>query len=149
VTLTVSALRDGRWLFLDYNPNAKDRTACSAYSVRPVPDARVSMPLRWEEVADCEPAYFTVATVPGRFARHGDPHAEMDAASGSLDGLLDLAARDEASGLGDALWPPHLQKMYVPGDRGGQRSRWTLPARPGTCYSCPSPRGSRKNRRRT
>jgi bifunctional non-homologous end joining protein LigD len=98
-------------VFLDYNQNAKDRTTCSAWSVRPLPDARVSTPLAWEEVPDCEPADFTVATVPKRFAERGDPHAEMDAAAGSLDRLLELAARDEAAGLGDAPWPPHFRKM--------------------------------------
>lgn len=98
-------------VFLDYNQNAKDRTTCSAYSVRPLPDARVSTPLQWNEVADCEPADFTVLTVPKRFAEIGDPHAGMDGAPGSLDGLLELAARDEAGGLGDAPWPPHFRKM--------------------------------------
>lgn len=97
-------------VFLDYNQNAKDRTTCSAYSVRPLPDARVSTPLYWEEVPDCEPADFTVATVPARFAK-GDPHAGMDEATGSLEKLLELAARDDASGLGDAPWPPHFRKM--------------------------------------
>jgi DNA ligase D-like protein (predicted polymerase) len=98
-------------VFLDYNQNAKDRTTCSAYSVRPLPDARVSAPLRWDEVPDCEPEDFTVATMPARFAELGDPHAEMDAAAGSLEKLLELAARDEAEGLGDAPWPPHFRKM--------------------------------------
>jgi len=98
-------------VFLDYNQNAKDRTTASAYSVRPLPDARVSAPLRWNEVADCEPGDFTVLTMPQRFATIGDPHAEMDKNPGSLDGLLDLAARDEAEGLGDAPWPPHFRKM--------------------------------------
>lgn len=98
-------------VFLDYNQNAKDRTTCSAYSVRPLPDARVSTPLAWEEVADCEPAEFTVATVPQRFEALGDPHAGMDAAPGRLDRLLELAARDDAAGLGDAPWPPHYRKM--------------------------------------
>jgi bifunctional non-homologous end joining protein LigD len=98
-------------VFLDYNQNAKDRTTCSAYSVRPLPDARVSAPLDWREVADCEPADFTVLTMPRRFAEIGDPHAEMDAAPGSLDKLLDLAAKDESEGLGDAPWPPHFRKM--------------------------------------
>ena len=98
-------------VFLDYNQNAKDRTTCSAYSVRPLPDARVSTPLEWDEVMVCDPAEFTVFTVPERFAKRGDPQAEMDAAVGSLQGLLDLAARDEASGLGDAPWPPHFRKM--------------------------------------
>jgi len=98
-------------VFLDYNQNAKDRTTCSAYSVRPLPDARVSTPLRWDEVPDCEPADFTVLTVPKRFAELGDPHADIDAGAGSLQGLLELAARDEAAGLGDAPWPPHFRKM--------------------------------------
>ena len=97
-------------VFLDYNQNAKDRTTCSAYSVRPLPDARVSAPLAWDEVADCDAADFTVATMPARFAARGDPHAGMDAAAGSLDALLELAARDEAAGLGDAPWPPHFRK---------------------------------------
>jgi bifunctional non-homologous end joining protein LigD len=98
-------------VFLDYNQNAKDRTTCSAYSVRPLPDARVSTPLHWHEVPDCEPADFTVLTIPARFAEHGDPHADMDAAAGSLEQLLELAAKDEAAGLGDAPWPPHFRKM--------------------------------------
>jgi bifunctional non-homologous end joining protein LigD len=98
-------------VFLDYNQNAKDRTTCSAYSVRPLPDARVSAPLRWDEATDCDPADFTVLTMPARFRDIGDPHAGMDAAAGSLEPLLDLAARDEAEGLGDAPWPPHFRKM--------------------------------------
>jgi DNA ligase D-like protein (predicted polymerase) len=112
------ALATSKWwkeerhgVFLDYNQNAKDRTTCSAYSVRPLPDARVSAPLRWHEVPECDPADFTVLTIPGRFAEIGDPHAEMDAAAGSLEQLLELAARDEAAGLGDAPWPPHFRKM--------------------------------------
>ena len=104
-------------VFLDYNQNAKDRTTCSAYSVRPLPDARVSTPLRWEEVGTCDPAAFTVFTVPNRFASLGDPHGEMDASPGSLDSLLDLAARDEAEGLGDAPWPPHFAKAAGEGPR--------------------------------
>jgi DNA ligase D-like protein (predicted polymerase) len=114
----VPALASSKWwkeerhgVFLDYNQNAKDRTTCSAYSVRPLPDARVSTPLRWEEVAECDPADFTVFTVPGRFERMGDPQAEMDAVAGSLEPLLALAAEDEAAGLADAPWPPHFRKM--------------------------------------
>jgi hypothetical protein len=114
----VPALATSKWwkeerhgVFLDYNQNAKDRTTCSAYSVRPLADARVSTPLTWSEVPDCEPADFTVMTVPGRFAEIGDPHADIDSAPGSLDALLELAARDEASGLSDAPWPPHYQKV--------------------------------------
>jgi DNA ligase D-like protein (predicted polymerase) len=98
-------------VFLDYNQNAKDRTTCSAYSVRPLPDARVSAPLEWTEVPGCDPADFTVATMPARFAQIGDPHARMDDAPGSLGALLELAARDEASGLEDAPWPMQFRKM--------------------------------------
>ena len=112
------ALASSKWwkeerhgVFLDYNQNAKDRTTCSAYSVRPLPDARVSTPLHWHEVPDCDPADFTVLTIPIRFAELGDPHAQMDSAPGSLQQLLDLAAKDEADGLGDAPWPPHFRKM--------------------------------------
>jgi DNA ligase D-like protein (predicted polymerase) len=97
-------------VFLDYNQNAKDRTTCSAYSVRPLPDARVSTPLTWDEVPDCDPADFTVATVPARFAKLGNPHAAMDATQGSLEKLVEFAQRDEAAGLGDAPWPPHFRK---------------------------------------
>jgi bifunctional non-homologous end joining protein LigD len=112
------ALASSKWwkeerhgVFLDYNQNAKDRTTCSAYSVRPLPDARVSAPLHWHEVADCDPADFTILTVTERFAKLGDPHAAMDDAAGSLEKLLELAAKDEAAGLGDAPWPPHFRKM--------------------------------------
>jgi DNA ligase D-like protein (predicted polymerase) len=98
-------------VFLDYNQNAKDRTIASAYSVRPTRDARVSTPLRWDEVPACEPDAFTVDTVPERFARIGDPWAEMDAAAGSIEALLVLAAEHEAAGLPDAPWPPHFLKQ--------------------------------------
>ncbi|HEV2277289.1 MAG TPA: non-homologous end-joining DNA ligase, partial [Acidobacteriaceae bacterium] len=98
-------------VFLDYNQNAKDRTTASAYSVRPLPDARVSAPLTWDEVTACDPADFTVFTMPERFAKVGDPHAAMDEHVGSLDTLLELSARDEAAGLGDAPWPPHFRKQ--------------------------------------
>jgi bifunctional non-homologous end joining protein LigD len=104
-------------VFLDYNQNAKDRTTCSAYSVRPVADARVSAPLRWSEVPDCDPAEFTILTMPKRFAEIGDPHAGMNDAPGSLEPLLQLAARDEAEGMGDAPWPPHFRKMESEGPR--------------------------------
>src|SRR3989440_4864365 len=118
------ALASSKWwkeerhgVFLDYNQNAKDRTTCSAYSVRPLPHARVSTPLHWREVPDCDPADFTVLTVPKRFADLSDPHADMDAEPGSLEKLLDLAAKDEAAGLGDAPWPPHFRKMEGEGPR--------------------------------
>ena len=100
-----------RGVFLDYNQNAKDRTVASAWSVRPTPDARVSMPLEWDEVADCDPAAFTLATAPARFAERGDASAGIDSAVGSLDALLDLSASQEAAGLGDAPWPPHYKKQ--------------------------------------
>ncbi len=104
-------------VFLDYNQNAKDRTTCSAYSVRPLPDARVSTPLGWNEVMTCDPADFTVLTVPARFAKLGDPHAAMDQHPGTLDALLEMAARDETEGLGDAPWPPHFTKQSGEGRR--------------------------------
>jgi DNA ligase D-like protein (predicted polymerase) len=95
-------------VFVDYNQNAKDRTVASAYSVRPTPEATVSAPLGWEEVAACEPGDFTLATMPKRFARLGDLHAGMDAHAGSLERLLELF---EKQGLGDAPWPPHYRKQ--------------------------------------
>jgi bifunctional non-homologous end joining protein LigD len=98
-------------VFIDYNQNARDRTVASAYSVRAVADARVSCPLEWEEVAAVEPAELTLKTVPARLRERGDPSAEIDAHPGSLDGLLELAARDEREGLGDAPWPPHFRKQ--------------------------------------
>ncbi len=136
----VPSLASSKWwkeerhgVFLDYNQNAKDRTTCSAYSVRPLPDARVSTPLHWHEVPDCEPADFTVLTIPGRFAELGDPHAGIDAAPGSLEKLLELAARDEAAGLGDAPWPPHFRKMEGEAPRvAPSRARSTAKKRPVT-----------------
>jgi len=98
-------------VFLDYNQNARDRTVASAYSVRPVPDALVSAPLRWDEVSDVEPGDLRLDTVPARMKKIGDPSEAMDASAGVLDGLLELAARDEAGGLGDAPWPPHFPKQ--------------------------------------
>jgi bifunctional non-homologous end joining protein LigD len=120
-------------VFLDYNQNAKDRTTCSAYSVRPLPDARVSTPLRWEEVPDCEPADFTVLTVSSRFAEIGDPHADIDAKPGSLESLLQLAENDEASGLRDAPWPPHFRKADGEAPRvAPSRARSSAPRKPRT-----------------
>jgi bifunctional non-homologous end joining protein LigD len=98
-------------VFLDYNQNAKDRTIASAYSVRPTPDARVSAPLTWDEIDDGDPADFTLATMPDRFARIGDRHAAIDEHSCSLDRLLELSARQEREGQGDAPWPPHYKKQ--------------------------------------
>jgi hypothetical protein len=114
----IPALATSKWwkeerhgVFLDYNQNAKDRTTCSAYSVRPLPDARVSMPLQWNEVPDCDPADFTVLTVPKLFAKFGYPHEDMDRMPGSIEKLLELAEKDVAEGLNDAPWPPHFRKM--------------------------------------
>jgi len=104
-------------VFLDYNQNAKDRTVCSAYSVRPKPDARVSAPLTWQELEETRPEDFTLRTMPARFAAVGDRHAGIDAAPGALDALLELSARQEAEGLGDAPWPPHYVKQEGEPDR--------------------------------
>jgi bifunctional non-homologous end joining protein LigD len=98
-------------VFVDYNQNAKDRTVASAYSVRPVPDVRVSAPLTWDEVPECDSAAYTIFTMPARFAEVGDPWAGMDEAAGSLEALLEQAASDEAAGLPDAPWPPHYEKQ--------------------------------------
>jgi bifunctional non-homologous end joining protein LigD len=113
------ALASSKWwkeerhgVFLDYNQNAKDRTVASAWSVRPTPDARVSMPLEWDEVAGCDPAAFTLATATARLADRGDAAAAIDEAAGSLDQLLALSASQEAAGLGDAPWPPHYRKQH-------------------------------------
>ena len=121
----VPALASSKWwkeerhgVFLDYNQNAKDRTTCSAYSVRPLPDARVSTPLHWHEVPTASRP--TLPSSPSRNVsrRLGDPHAGMDARAGSLEKLLELAAKDEAAGLGDAPWPPHFRKMEGEAPRG-------------------------------
>ncbi len=98
-------------VFVDYNQNARDRTVASAYSVRPVPDARVSTPLEWDEVPDVDPAELRLDTVPTRVAERGDPSATIDDVAHSLESLLELATRDEAEGLGDAPWPPHFAKQ--------------------------------------
>ncbi len=101
----------GEKVFLDYNQNARDRTVASVYSVRPNPEGRVSCPLEWDEVADVEPADFTIATVPLRYAERGDLGAGINDVAYTLDGLLELAAEDEANGLGDAPWPPSFAKQ--------------------------------------
>src|SRR5216117_2772570 len=98
-------------VFVDYNQNAKDRTVASAYSVRPTPEARVSAPLSWDEVDAADPGEFTLATMPRRFASFGDRHAGIDETPGSLEPLLDLGARHEREGLGDAPWPPRFRKQ--------------------------------------
>jgi DNA ligase D-like protein (predicted polymerase) len=98
-------------VFLDYNQNAKDRTVAGAYSVRPKPDARVSAPVTWDELYECRPEDFTLRTMPARFAAVGDRHAGIDDSPCSLDALLELSAKQEAEGLGDAPWPPHYAKQ--------------------------------------
>jgi len=117
-------------VFLDYNQNAKDRTTCSAYSVRPLPDARVSAPLHWNEVPACDPADFTIFTMPERFAKIGDPHADMNSSPESLEKLLELAGKDEAAGLGDAPWPPHFRKMESEGRRVAPSRAKSAPKKP-------------------
>ncbi|MBA3888703.1 MAG: DNA polymerase domain-containing protein, partial [Acidobacteria bacterium] len=114
----VPALATSKWwkeerhgVFLDYNQNAKDRTVAAAYSVRPKPDARVSAPLEWDEIASCDPGDFTLKTMPARFARVGDRHAAIDDHPCSIEALLELSMRQESEGLGDAPWPPHYRKQ--------------------------------------
>jgi hypothetical protein len=133
----VPALATSKWwkeerhgVFLDYNQNAKDRTIAAAYSVRPKPDARVSAPLTWDEVDACDPGDFTLATMPGRFATVGDRHAAIDAHPCSLTGLLELSARHEREGVGDAPWPPHYRKQAGEPARvqPSRRRRWPAPA---------------------
>ena len=153
-------------VFVDYNQNAKDRTVASAYSVRPLPDARVSTPLTWDEVPGCDPSLFTIDTVPARFASVGDPWEGMDEAVGSLSALLELAAADEAAGLPDAPWPPNYEKQAGRGAagaaveaagawrsagrwlaarrRGSTRPGWRV-ERGGGARVAPSPTGRRKS----
>ena len=117
-------------VFVDYNQNAKDRTVASAYSVRPTPDARVSAPLSWDEVDQCEPADFTLASMPARFAKLGDLHAGIDDRAGSIQGLLELFDRQ---GMGDAPWPPHYRKQTAepprvqPSKRKTAKRKSTMP----------------------
>ncbi len=134
-------------VFVDYNQNAKDRTVASAYSVRPLPDARVSTPLTWDEVPSCDPAAFTIDTVPGRFAKVGDPWEGIDEAVGSLDALLEQAARDEASGLPDAPWPPHYEKQSGEDSRVQPSKRRPSggSAGPGASAARSSPTGRRQS----
>jgi DNA ligase D-like protein (predicted polymerase) len=122
-------------VFLDYNQNAKDRTVAAAYSVRPKPDARVSAPLAWDEVQGCDPADFTLATMPARVAAVGDRHRDIDQRPASLEALLELSARQETEGLGDAPWPPHYRKQpgeaprVAPSKRAGAKRGSRAPRR--------------------
>jgi hypothetical protein len=137
------ALATSKWwkeerhgVFLDYNQNAKDRTVAAAYSVRPKPDARVSAPVSWDELDAADPADFTLATMPARFREVGDRHAGIDDRPCRLDGLLELSARHEREGLGDAPWPPHYQKQAGEPPRV-QPSRRKTPKAPGTSRRTP------------
>jgi DNA ligase D-like protein (predicted polymerase) len=130
-------------VFLDYNQNAKDRTVASAYSVRPLPDARVSAPLSWDEVPSCEAEAFTIATVPARFAAIGDRGAGIDAAVGSLAALLDLSRRDEAEGMGDAPWPPNYRKQ----EGEPPRVQPSRQRRPAAAYKSPEAEAGREKSR--
>jgi DNA ligase D len=121
-------------VFLDYNQNARDRTVAAAYSVRPVPDARVSCPLEWDEVADVDPAEFRLDTVPRRVAERGDPGAGIDATAFSLEPLLELSHRDERDGLGDAPWPPHFAKQEGEPSRVRPSHARTTPKRPARAH---------------
>ncbi|HMJ87199.1 MAG TPA: non-homologous end-joining DNA ligase [Vicinamibacterales bacterium] len=140
------ALATSKWwkeerqgVFLDYNQNAKDRTIASAYSVRPKPDARVSAPLTWDEIDSCEPEDFTLATMPSRFASIGDRHAAIDDHPCAIDRLLDLSARQERDGLGDAPWPPNYKKQ--PGEPARvQPSRRRMPKDADAGDGSPKPR---------
>ncbi|CAN5560278.1 DNA polymerase domain-containing protein [soil metagenome] len=148
------ALATSKWwkeerhgVFLDYNQNAKDRTVASAYSVRPTPDARVSMPLDWEEVGAVDPADFTLVSVPGLVASRGDRGAGIDEAAGSLDALLELSARHEADGLGDAPWPPHYRKGAgePPRVQPSKRRSGSSEAAPHSVRAGPAPTGRRRS----
>jgi bifunctional non-homologous end joining protein LigD len=130
-------------VFLDYNQNAKDRTVASAYSVRPTPDARVSMPLAWKDVANVEMTDYTLATVPALFEESGDPHAGIDDAVGSLEGLLELSKRHETEGLGDAPWPPSYRKA----DGEPPRVQPSRQRRPDADYDTPEAEAEREKSR--
>jgi bifunctional non-homologous end joining protein LigD len=138
-------------VFIDYNQNAKDRTVASAFSVRPRPDARVSTPLTWDEIDACNPADFTLKTMPAWFEVNGDRHANIDQHPGSLEALMELSAKQEKEGLGDAPWPPQYQKM--PGEptrvqpsrarKAGPRPKSSTPAKATADKQAPSPTGRR------
>ena len=149
-------------VFIDYNQNAKDRTVASAYSVRPVANAQVSAPLTWDEVPDAELGDFTVSSMKDRYVRLGDVGGGIDSAVGSLEALLELAARDESSGLGDAPWPPHYAKgesepprvqpskrrmaWTPPGGRAGDQPQPTPPASARGADGTVAPTGRRRSK---
>lgn len=115
-------------VFLDVNQNLWDRTMACAYAVRPTPDARVSLPITWDELADVDPADATITTIGALLAERGDPMASIDEVAHDLDGLLELADRDRAAGLPDVALPPHYPKfpdepVRVPPSRAKDRQR--------------------------
>jgi DNA ligase D-like protein (predicted polymerase) len=151
----VPHLATSRWwkeerhgVFVDYNQNAKDRTTASAYAVRPTADARVSTPLRWDEVPDCAPEEFTMDSVPARFARSGDPWEGIDDAVGSLVPLLELAERHRDAGLADAPWPPHFAKQDGEPPRA-QPSKRRAPAAGTVAEAAPGKSSGPTGRRRS
>jgi len=138
-------------VFIDYNQNAKDRTVASAYSVRPRPDARVSAPVSWRELASCDPADFTLRSMPARFREIGDPHEGIDAAVCSIDRLLELSARHERDGAGDAPWPPHYRKQKdeprrAPPSTASRVSKPAKTARASKAKAAPRPKSDRTRR---
>jgi bifunctional non-homologous end joining protein LigD len=147
------ALATSKWwkeerhgVFLDYNQNAQDRTVCSAYSVRPRPDARVSAPVTWDELDECDPGELTLRTMPARFARLGDRHAAIDDHPCALDALLELAARQRAAGLGDAPWPPHHEKRGDEPPRVQPSRRRVSKPRTASGAKPPAPPGTSRRR---
>jgi DNA ligase D-like protein (predicted polymerase) len=126
---TVSWWKEGRGddqVSIDVNQNLWDRTMACAYAVRPTPDARVSLPITWDELADVDPADATIRTVAGLLTERGDPMATIDDVAHDLDGLLELAERDRAAGLPDVALPPHYPKfpdepLRVPPSRAADR----------------------------
>jgi hypothetical protein len=134
-------------VFLDYNQNAKDRTVASAYAVRPNAEARVSAPVTWEELDRCELGDFTLRNMPARFAEIGDRHADIDAHAGSLAALLELSARHEAEGLGDAPWPPHYAKQSgEPARVAPSRAKKPKASADGDAEAAPKPRATKGRR---
>ena len=140
----------GDRVLIDYNQNARDRTVASAYSVRANPEGRVSCPVTWDELMEADPADFTIATVPDRFASIGDPGAAIDDAAHSLEALLDLAARDEAEGLGDEPWPPHFAKQEGEGARvAPSRAKKTAATKTKTARKSPAASSAKKSAKKS
>lgn len=140
----------GDRVLIDYNQNARDRTVASAYSVRANPEGRVSCPVTWDELMEADPADFTIATVPARFASIGDPGAAIDDVAHSLEQLLELAARDEAEGLGDEPWPPHFAKQEGEGARvAPSRAKKAIAAKTKTARKSPGTSAAKKSAKKS